>query len=208
MISLKKRFLFVHVPKTGGNSIQNVLKDYSEDDVVALTPHQDGVERFEIRNSQYDVTKHSTLAHYKSVLGQQVYQSLFRFATIRNPWDMMISYYFSPHRGVTQWDREAFLKLLKKVPTLRHYVCEKPNCRRQSPTQLASDVQYLIRFEHLEEDFNQVCAQIGIPPVKLPTRNRSSRRHYSEYYDEETKRVVGDVFAEEIAFGGYRFEAA
>jgi hypothetical protein len=94
------------------------------------------------------------------------------------------------------------------VPTLRHYVCEKPTHRRQSPTQLASDVQYLIRFENLEEDFNQVCAQIGISPVKLPTRNRSSRRHYSEYYDEATKRVVGDVFAEETAFGGYRFEAA
>jgi hypothetical protein len=36
MISLQKRFLFVHIPKTAGNSIQSVLRDYSEDQLVAL----------------------------------------------------------------------------------------------------------------------------------------------------------------------------
>lgn len=206
MISLQKRFLFIHVPKTGGNSIQNVLKDYSEDRLVTLADHQDGAERFEVRSDKFNTTKHSTLSHYKSVLGPKVYRSLFRFATIRNPWDMMISYYFSPHRGTHQWDRDAFLKLLQGVPTLRHYVCDKPSWWRRTRQPLASDVQYLVRFERLEEDFNQVCEKLGIPPVTLPRRNRSARNHYSQYYDEETKDLVGKAFAEEIEFGGYTFE--
>ena len=41
MISIKKNFLFIHVPKTGGNSMQNILRDYSEDQIVALAKHQD-----------------------------------------------------------------------------------------------------------------------------------------------------------------------
>ena len=107
MISIQKKFLFIHVPKTGGNSIQNILRDYSEDEIVTLAKHQDGVERFEVRNSKYAITKHSTLAHYKFVLDASTYHSLYKFATIRNPWDLLISYYFSPHRGITGIERNS-----------------------------------------------------------------------------------------------------
>src|SRR5581483_11504032 len=57
MISFQKRFLFVHVPKTAGNSIQSVLRDYSEDELVALRGEQDGIERFGLRNPKYKVKK-------------------------------------------------------------------------------------------------------------------------------------------------------
>ena len=40
--------LFLHIPKTAGNSIQNILRDYSEDEIVARGG-QDGLERFEVR---------------------------------------------------------------------------------------------------------------------------------------------------------------
>ncbi len=50
MLSLKNNFLFIHLPKTAGNSIQGNLQHYSEDDVVCLNDLQDGIERVEIRN--------------------------------------------------------------------------------------------------------------------------------------------------------------
>ena len=64
MISFQKHFLFVHIPKTAGNSIQSVLRDYSEDELVALRDEQDGIERFGLRNPKYKIKKHSTLAEY------------------------------------------------------------------------------------------------------------------------------------------------
>jgi hypothetical protein len=218
MISIRKKFLFIHVPKTGGNSIQNVLKDYSEDDIVALGKNQDGIERFEVRNKQYNITKHSTLSHYKSVLDARIYDSLYKFATIRNPWDMMISYYFSPHRGVDEWDRDDFLALLNTVPTLRHYIClnqlkdkilDKIGIQRsKNQKALDADVDYIMKFERLNDDFKAVCELLDIPYSPLPKRNASVRAHYSNYYDDELRELVRMKFVEEIEYGNYRFENA
>jgi hypothetical protein len=33
LISLRHRFLFVHIPKTAGNSIQSVLRSYYDDEL-------------------------------------------------------------------------------------------------------------------------------------------------------------------------------
>ena len=57
MLSIKKKFLFIHIPKKAGNSIQNVLKHYSEDEIVSLNHLQDGVERFEVRNKNFPIHK-------------------------------------------------------------------------------------------------------------------------------------------------------
>ena len=69
MISFQKCFLFVHIPKTAGNSIQSVLRDYSEDQLIALRNEQDGIERFGLRNPKYKIKKHSTLGEYHDALG-------------------------------------------------------------------------------------------------------------------------------------------
>jgi hypothetical protein len=76
MISLQKRFLFVHIPKTAGNSIQSVLRDYSEDQLVALRKEQDGIERFGLRNPRYKIKKHSTLSDVSRCLGGRAISEL------------------------------------------------------------------------------------------------------------------------------------
>ena len=70
--------MFVHIPKTAGNSIQSVLRDYSEDELVALRKEQDGVERFGLRNPNYKIKKHSTLSEYYDVLGNEQFQNLYK----------------------------------------------------------------------------------------------------------------------------------
>jgi len=204
MISLAKHFLFVHVPKTGGNSIQEVLKQHSEDRIVADAPHQDGVERFEVANDRYAVHKHSTLAEYRAVIEPATFQSLYTFSVIRNPWDWMISFYFSPHRGPTDWNREAFVRIVEEAGVLRRSIRLDP----AAGGALDADLDFLMRFERLEEDFKVVCAEVGIPYEPLARRNRSERGHYSVYYDAGLKDLVARKFAEEIAFGAYEFASA
>lgn len=203
MISLKHKFLFIHVPKTGGNSLQIILRDYSEDEIIVDAPYQDGVERFEVRNPRYQIVKHSTLSDYRSVIEPEVYAQLFKFGTLRNPWDRMVSLYFSPHRGVTRWDRNDFLALIESTPPIRHHILEQPSYSVAG--RLDRDLDCLLRFENLEQDFFRVCDRLGIARTTLPQRNRSQHAHYAQYYNAKLRALVARKFAEEIEFGGYRF---
>ncbi len=184
MISFQKRFLFVHIPKTAGNSIQSVLRDYSEDEIVALRSEQDGIERFGVRNPKYKIKKHSTLAEYQAALGEDRFRSLYKFTCVRNP-----------------WDRKEFRKVISKALSVVDYLRlgeaeEKP----------FGNVDYVMRFENLADDFRSVCATLGIPTVDLPQYNRSSREHYSKYYDDNLREFVRKRFAPEIERFGYTFD--
>jgi len=122
MISFHKHFLFVHIPKTAGNSIQSVLRDYSEDELVPLRGEQDGIERFGLRNPNYKIKKHSTLAEYGAALGEDQFRSLYKFTCVRNPWDRMISYYFTPTQNTTAWDRKKLRKVISKALSVVDYL--------------------------------------------------------------------------------------
>ena len=201
MISFQKRFLFVHIPKTAGNSIQSVLRDYSEDELVALRSEQDGVERFGLRNPNYKIKKHSTLAEYRAALGEKAFGNLYKFTCIRNPWDRMISFYFTPTQRTQTWDRKKFRKIISRTLPVADYL--RLNTGRGDPF---ANVNYIMRFENLADDFRTVCAALDISPGTLPRYNRSNREHYSKYYDEELRELVRTRFAAEIERFSYTFE--
>lgn len=200
MISFQKRFLFVHIPKTAGNSIQSVLREYSEDELVALRAGQDGVERFGLRNPKYKIKKHSTLAEYQAALGETQFGNLYRFTCVRNPWDRMVSYYFTPTQKAEGWDRKEFRKIILRAATVADYL------RLGTGDDPFRNVDYIMRFENLGDDFRRVCATLDISPTRLPRYNRSNREHYSRYYDHELRELVGTRFAAEIERFGYAFE--
>ena len=195
LISEKHDFLFIHIPKTGGNSIQDALKPYAEDKIVCLNGLQDGVERFELRNDKYKTVKHSTLINYKDELEPEVFDSLTKFTTIRNPWDRCISYYFSPHRGKVFWDRELFLKFIETIKPNSFYIGEYKN------------IDHILRFENLENDFNNIIKILNLPKIQLAHRNatKSKTKSYVEYYDDELIKKIENLFKDDIQFGEYTF---
>jgi hypothetical protein len=201
MISFQKRFLFVHIPKTAGNSIQSILRDYSEDELVPLRDEQDGIERFGLRNPKYKIKKHSKLAEYKAALGEVEFGGLYKFTCVRNPWDRMVSLYFTPTQDIGAWDRKKFRKLISKALAVADYLWLDKG--EKDPF---DNVDYVLRFENLADDFRTVCGTLGISPTTLPQYNRSSRDHYSKYYDDELRELVHARFAAEIERFGYSFE--
>jgi len=97
MHSERHRLIYLHPPKTGGNSIQSVLLPFSDDRKV-LVGHQDGRDRFEVRGPA-TASKHATLADYASSLDIAAYRVAI---SVRHPFDRAVSFFFSPHRWMRQ----------------------------------------------------------------------------------------------------------
>ena len=108
---------------------------------------------------------------------------------------------------------QAFLKL--DVVTFDFFVTHmlryyEPNDPFYFDRSGSVGLDFLIRYEDLENDFLSVCARIGLPPTALPslkTKSRQKRRHYSTYYDARRKELVAKMYHRHIEHFGYRFEA-
>ncbi|NEO57650.1 MAG: sulfotransferase family protein [Okeania sp. SIO3B5] len=202
MLSLAKNFLFIHVHKAGGNSIQSALLPYSEDYQENL-PHTEKSQDFEVKNSQFpSLRKHSSLRDYQQLLSEETFQRLYKFACVRNPWERMMSFYFSPHRLGEKWSRDNFIKLMEIVPSAISMLITKDETGLKT-VEMKPEVDFIIRFENLEKDFAHVCGEIGIPKINLPHKNQRTRKNYLDYYDDDLSQLIEKKFADDIEAFGY-----
>ena len=64
----------------------------------------------------------------------------------------------------------------------------------------------ILRQENLNEEWDAMFKKLGHTPPKLPQRNKSEHKHYSNYYDDESVQLVSQMFKKDLKFFGYKFE--
>jgi hypothetical protein len=182
MINHKHKCIFVEVPKTGSTSIRSIIG-------YPKRPHLDIVE-------------------IESQITTEQFNEYFKFGFVRNPWDRAVSLFQRKHR-LTRKHKKSFVDFIK----WHNYAtdtCIHPSQKKYQLDFFTDSVGELLvdfigRFENLQEDFNIVCDKIGIPQQTLPYKNPSKHKHYTEYYDDETKQIVAKKYAKDIEYFGYKF---
>lgn len=67
-------------------------------------------------------------------------------------------------------------------------------------------VDYVGRFENMEEDFYHVVGNIGLKDVKIPHKNATSHRDYRTYYTDETAQLVRSLWQVDVDTFDYAFD--
>ena len=198
----------MHVPKSAGTSIEITLFPDLEHCTKRLhgSCTDEQLKRYGIGQLQ-----HLTADHIREEVGEDIFKSFFKFTVVRNPWDKLVSEY----TYITNTSREKYIIKRLGLSTagvsfseFAEAVCKRkifhPHLFSQSLI-VGDSLDFIGRFENLQEDFNIVCNKIGIPRKQLPHKNKSKHKHYTEYYDKETKQIVSEKYAKDIEQFGYEF---
>ena len=178
-------FVFVHINKTGGTSVSRAL----------------GLRR-----------RHRTARELQLEYGE-LWTKKFRFSIVRNPWDRVVSHYH--YRVKTNESGLADEQLAFRDWVILAYqennpkYCDKPKQFGAQWNWLIDEsgnciVDYIMRFENLEEDFNALCRRIN-RRASLPHLNSSDHADYRSYFDDETKEIIAGRFKVDLEKFGYEF---
>jgi len=126
---------------------------------------------------------------------------VFRYGFTRNPWDRVVSLYELLHPA-TDPKRQAFKDWVlegMRGPGYDGVPIVAPTLR------WLRGCQFIGRFEHRERDLTLLAQMLG---RAVPTKHvgATDRRPYPEYYDEETREIVGVLYKEDIDHFGYTYD--
>jgi hypothetical protein len=213
LISHTHRFAFIHIPKTGGCSVKIALTPYAEN-VTGYWANR-WLDRVGIHVNYFApyaakrFRTHTPAAILERELPADAFAQLYKFAFVRNPWDLLVSsYHFlqrsADHRRSHRAVRGRSFAEYVDYELYRGKLLQSPMLTDRRGRLL---VDFVGRFESLDPDFAAVCHRLGIGAV-LPHANRSWRGDYRDHYSERLAARVADRFAEDIERFGYTFAHA
>ena len=229
MICRPFKCLFVHVPKTAGQSVEQFFMDR-----MGLDWDSDRAEV--LLGDNPDTTRGTQkLAHLSAweyvndgFIERGEFDSLFRFSFVRNPFERIVSEYryrnYFHHRSF----RDFVLHKLPQPGWDDKYRHVMPQFDMLHDPEGRLMVDFVGRFETLQKDFDKVCHWLGLEDSKLPHRNPSNKKsrnlkrklrnalffngegrkeHWTEFYDQRTLEAVSRLYEKDIEAFGYRFES-
>tara|TARA_Y100001963_G_C6763891_1_gene441157 strand:+ start:481 stop:1146 length:666 start_codon:yes stop_codon:yes gene_type:complete len=220
-----KPYLFLHIPRTGGTSIANILPAGRTTDVKINKLISDGKRINMDSTSKHGTNKGVSFQH--AILDEyQVSKSeLFTFTFVRNPWDRMVSIF--EHQinncglGFATGDDKitkfrTFISLVKWLWEQDLLKYELDGHLRPQTFYTHKNGEQIIdfygRYENMAEDLktlSEIC-EFNLKNVDIPSINKSNDRfsEYKNYYsigNGVMKSIVNELYREEIEFFGYEF---
>jgi hypothetical protein len=205
MICENKKFIFIHIPKTAGTSIKNVIQPYG---ISYVNGHA-----------------HTCI---KDAQAKKDLSKYFKFAFVRDPWDRAVSMY---HYRKNNHPDNKVKKFYSQFKDFRAWVkdfydnwdeYQSGDKADISPTGLGNDQQikwiqnslgnvdidFIGKFETINESWQRIAKTLNINYEVLPHENATKRKGYASYYDLDTVDMISSLYQQDIELFDYHFNSS
>ncbi len=205
IISHKHKFIFFHIPKAAGSSVFlslcNAINALDDD----LRPRCSDKDHLLVKNPPYNsfgncdtINQHSSfndVQDFFKLNGWDI-NVYFKFSFVRNPWARSVSYYFYLFHNSMNFREHCI-----KNQDLQYNWLQCDESKDVA-------VDFVGKVETAQQDLDFIFENIGLPKQQLPHRNKSTHKHkhYTEYYDNETRHIIAEKYAKDIDYFGYEFK--
>lgn len=197
----QNKCIFVHIPKAAGVSV--------------------------CRGLFYNLAGgHNNIAYYQLAFSKNEFETYFKFTFVRNPWDRLFSAYnFLKKGGLNDSDKNWALDNLSEYSNFDDFVkgwLTNSNIYSSIhfipqykflclPNSNELKVDFLGFFENIQNDFDYITSQLTLshqPSLKHEnmTRTNGKKIDYREFYTDETRKIVSEVYKKDIELLGYNFD--
>jgi hypothetical protein len=219
-------FIWLHIKKAAGQSIRAALEDvYVQTDRSKATPFialpkrewNDNLNNFRIPLGGYDYRR---MLFARTFLFPATFDDMFKFCVVRNPYTRAVSSFLyeiknnRKHKAATRtFPKRMFRRYLHGLPEV--WQKTKPRHRALHSAQVIPDitdtngvllVDFVARVESISADLNYICDRLGIARRSAPQANRlGGRVDPLQFYDTTNRRLVEQLYQQDIDRFGYRF---
>ncbi len=202
MILDDQKLIYIHIPKTGGNSVERAFS----------------VPRWQRRGLidapfEVDTVEAETEPHLPASLLQRSFperfDSYFKACFVRNPWDRIVSAYswLREIRGLPVTFADWIAGDFEATPPRELNLFIRPDLLDWITVDGRVAMDFIGRFESIESDFAALCRAAGIERPRLRHWNARRHHHYSLYYDDRSRAMIGERYQREIDHFDFKFES-